>query len=412
MTDSLQVRGDPAADIGAVPESQGMPPGVSSGQRPERSETFDACVEEIRRWYVANENLDVMFALTNHLGRRLGLAPTSARALALSGLVGVGVRLSVVLIVTALAGKWTGLPWGRWAVILAIFALNDTTAPLMSPPLDVPMGPRVRAFVDDWTALIPVISRESDLRDLAGFAQRWIRLPVAAGTGVAVTALMMGASWLVSPEGMSDLPAGSIVLLALVLYEFGVATVYWGSLINWALLAREARYEHDLFWASPADSPEVRKIYRKTSTQGSGQAVWISIYLVSAVLVVSWSSPVVLPLAVGFVVIGYLTAIGFAVANRATVGRIVERIRQQRLQGLQSRIEEFGPRYAHLSPKESQELRELLVLHDRIRSVPVAPSTTHVVIRNVAGLILPTIMFIITVFGEVSAERFLDAILP
>jgi hypothetical protein len=32
--------------------------------------------------------------------------------------------------------------------------------------------------------------------------------------------------------------------------------------------------------------------------------------------------------------------------------------------------------------------------------------------RTAAALILPTIMFVVTVFGEVSAERFLDAILP
>ena len=412
MTDSLQVRGVPAAAVGAVPDSTQTPSAALPVHRPGRTEAFDACVEEIRRRYLAAENLDVMYVLTNRLHRRLGLAPRGVRAMALAGLVGVGVRLFVVLIVTALAGQWMGLPWGRWAVLLALLGLNDATMPFMAPPPDLPLGPRLRRIVDDWMALLPAISREADLRDLAGFTRRWIRLPVAVAAGVAVMALMLGASWIVTPTGMSELPAGSIFLLALVLYEFGNNTVYWGNVINWALLAREARYDHDLFWASPADAPEVRKVYRKTSTQGSAAALWISIYLVLAVLIVSWSSPAVVPLAAGFAVIGYLTTVGFAVANRASVRRIVERIRQERLQGLQRRIDEFGPRYTHLSPQESEELRELLLLHDRIADAPVAPSTTHVVIRNVAGLLIPTVMFVITVFGEVSAERFLDAILP
>jgi hypothetical protein len=33
-------------------------------------------------------------------------------------------------------------------------------------------------------------------------------------------------------------------------------------------------------------------------------------------------------------------------------------------------------------------------------------------VRTAVGLTIPTIMFLATVFGEVYAERFLDAILP
>lgn len=212
MTDSLKVRGDPASQARSVPESERMPPGVPSGQRPERTEEFDACVEEIRRRYMANSS-DVVYALVDRLRRRLGLASTSVRAMALAGLIGIGIRLAVVLLVTALAGQWTGLPWGRWMVVILFFGLMDAGGPLMAPPSDVPLGPRLRRIADDWTPLIPAISRESDLRELAAFTRRWIRLPVAVGAGVVVATLMLGASWLVSPAGMSGLPAGSIVLL-------------------------------------------------------------------------------------------------------------------------------------------------------------------------------------------------------
>ena len=62
--------------------------------------------------------------------------------------------------------------------------------------------------------------------------------------------------------------------------------------------------------------------------------------------------------------------------------------------------------------QESEQLRELLFLHDRIRDAPSSPSATHTLLRAAAGLIVPTIVFIITVLGEVSAERLLDTILP
>jgi hypothetical protein len=282
----------------------------------------------------------------------------------------------------------------------------------MAPPPGVPLGPRLRQIVDDWTALVPTIARESDLRDLAEFTRRWIRLPVAAGVGASVSAVMLASCWLFTPIGLQRLPVGSVVLLALVLFEFGLNVVFWGNLFNWIFMARESRYEHQLFWPSPADSPEVRKAMRKTTSQGFGAGLWITVYLVLSVFLVSWDSPLVLPLAIGFILIGYLAAICQAVISRASVRRIVERIRLQRLLGIQRRIEEFGSRYTDLTPQESDRLRDLLFLHDRIRNAPSAPAATHALARTAAGLLLPTIAFVITVFGEVSAERFLDAILP
>ncbi len=72
----------------------------------------------------------------------------------------------------------------------------------------------------------------------------------------------------------------------------------------------------------------------------------------------------------------------------------------------------FKPRFADLSPQESGQLRDLLTLHDKIRDAPTTPTTTHTVMHAAVGLIIPTIMFVVAVFGEVYTERILDAILP
>jgi hypothetical protein len=378
---------------------------------PEPTESFDACVEEIRRTYISS-GMDWIPRLADRIRRRAGLDARSVGALALGGMIPAGLRLAAMLAATALVADWTRVPWGTWAVILFLLALNDATTPLMVPLPDAPPGPRIQRLVEDWTALIPTIRRESDLRDLAEFTQRWLRVGVGAAVGVAVATLILAACWLFTPTALGALPAGSLVLLAVLLYEFGVNVVFWGNLVNWSFMARESRYDHQLFWPSPADAPEVRKAIRKTVVQGFGAGLWITIYLALSVFLVSWDSPLVLPLAVGFIVIGYLVAIGQAVSSRASVRTIVERIRLERMRGLQHRIETFGPNYTELSPQQSQELRDLLFLHDTIRNAPASPAAKHAVARTAAGLLLPTIAFVITVFGEVSAERLLDAILP
>ena len=411
MTDSgSRMLGSTAADAGTTPR-----PGLSlppfEGRRDEptgHTEAFDVYVEDLSKRL--GSNLPFLFPrLEDQIRRRLGVAPLSAGAAALTGLVAVGIRLGLALFATALAGEWTGVPWGRWAVILVFYGLFDATQPLRMPPLDVPSGPRFRRAMEDWWALLPTIVRESDLHELADFTRRWNRLPVAAAIGVAVATIMLGACWLFTPTAMSELPAGSIVLLAILLYDFGSEVV---NPVDWAIMAREARYDHHLFWPSPVDSPEVQNAVRMTNLFGLTTGIWMTINLVLAVVLVSWDSPLVLPLAVGFIVLGYLTAISSTLGFRASIQKIVQRARHQRLQGLRHRIEAFEPRYTDLSSQESEQLRDLLALHNTIRDGPNTPTTTHTVMHALVGLIIPTVLFVVAVFGEVYAERILDAILP
>ena len=412
MTDSGSgVLGSTAADAGTTPKpGPSLPPFEARHDEPTgRSAGFDAYVEDIRKRL--GSDIPFLFPrLEDQIRRRLRVAPMSAGAAALAGLAGVGIRLALVLFATALVGQWAALPWGPWAVILVLYGLYDATQPLRTPPLDVPSGPRIRRAMEDWTALLPTIVRESDLQELADFARRWYRLPVAAAIGVAVATIMLGACWLFAPTAMSELPAGSIVLLAILLYDFGSEVV---NPVDWAIMAREARYDHHLFWPSPVDSPEVQKAMRMTNLLvGVATGMWMTIHLVLVVVLVSWDSPLVLPLAVGFIVLGYLTAISSTLGFRASIQKIVQRARHQRLQGLRHRIEAFEPRYTDLSSQESEQLRDLLALHNTIRDGPNTPTTTHTVMHALVGLIIPTVLFVVAVFGEVYAERILDAILP
>jgi hypothetical protein len=266
--------------------------------------------------------------------------------------------------------------------------------------------------MEDWTALLPTIVSESDLRDLYEYIRRWNRPMVSTAWGAVVTAIMLTAGWWLTPVAMGELPVGSIVLLAWLLFDFGATMIYMGVVLNWAYMAREARYDHHLFWPSPADSPEVTKAMRKVTAQGSATGFWITVVLVLTVVLVSWESPLLLSLGAGFIVIGYLALFGAALSNRSSVQRIVQRVREQRLEGLRERIDEFGPDYTDLSLQESEQLRDLLFLYDQIRDAPTTPTTTRTVMATAVGLIIPTILFLATVLSEVYAERFLDSVLP
>jgi hypothetical protein len=367
-------------------------------------------VAEIRLLYGSES--DLLSLWEDAIRRRIGLPAASLGAAALAFTIHAGTRLTAALAVTVFFGDWSAIPWARWAAIVTVFGLIAAVWAYMRPPPDDSSRAELWRIIEDWTALIPAIAQESDLRDLARLTRRWIRPSRSIATGVVVASTMMFVSSVYAPDALRALPIGSSVLLALLLYEFGATVVFWGNLFNRAFMAREARYEHRLFWPSPADSPEVKKIMRKTTSQAFIAGWWITVFLVTSGVLVGWNSPLVLPLALGFVVIGYLTTIGMAVSNRASVHTIIERSRQQRLGVLRQRIDTFESRFLELSPPEAEELQRLLFLHDKIRDAPAAPADSRTFLRTAAALIPPTVMFVITVFGEVSAERLLDAILP
>jgi hypothetical protein len=328
----------------------------------------------------------------------------------LAGLTGVAIRLAAALLVTALAGQWAGIPWGRWAVLLACLGLFDAWRTQVCPPSDVEPLPGARRIVAGWTALLPTVAREADVADLAAFTRRWDRLSVAAATGVAVAAIVLLGCWRVASAGLSELHPGSLVLLAFLLYEFG--TLVFGQLFWWALIRRQSGYDHRLFGLSPADSPEVRMARQHMPGQSFEFGGTFTVMLVLAWVLTSWDSPLVLPLGVAFLVTGYLTIIGSALGDRAAIRRIVERSRDQQLDGLQRQIEPYWSRYPQLTPQEGEQLRGLAELHTLIRDAPTTTATSRSLWRTMAGLVLPTVVFALTVLAEVSAERFLDTILP
>ena len=278
--------------MNTVPESGHiLQPDSPRLEQPAGREAIDAGVEEIRKRY-GSETSFLFPYVEDRLARRLGLAPKSPGAVALAGLTSVGVRLGLALLATALVGDWAEIPWGRWAPILAFWGFFEATQPWRTPPVDVPMGPTVKRMLEDMTPLLPAMVRESDVRDLAAFMRRWDRLPIAATVGVMVATLMVWSGWQFTPTALNELPVGSIVLLAFLLYEFGAVMVF-GGLVEWGFRVRQAKYDYHLFWPSPGDSPEVRKAMQMWNLRAL--AFWTTVLLVLGVFLVSWDSSLLIP---------------------------------------------------------------------------------------------------------------------
>lgn len=368
-----------------------------------RTAAFDEAVDAAREMFFEGDSL--IPGLGALLRRRVG-GPGHERGVAvLQALAGVSIMLGSALAVTLALDQWGIVPWGRWAVVLVLYGGLEAF-------VGWPLSPGMRRKTQDWTALLPTMRWESDVRELTEHTRRLQRLPRRTAGGLAVAAAMLGVSVVLAPGALGQVPAGSVVLLAWLLLEFGSTPIYWGVLVNWAFITREARYDHDLFWASPADSAEVQRAMHKVGEHGLAAGWWITMSVVMAVVLVGWASPLVLPLAVGFVGVGYVAAIGAALGWRGSVRRIVERSRAERLALLRASIDGFESRITDLTPEEAERLGHLLRLHDRIRDAPASPSAAHTLSRTALALVVPTVTFVITVFGEVSAERLLDSLLP
>ena len=262
----------------------------------------------------------------------------------------------------------------------------------------------------DFTALVPTIVHESGVRQLALFTRRWYRLRVSAVVAATVALTILVACFLAAPTALTGLPIGSLALLALLLYDFGELT--FQNLYAVRFMGREAQLDHRLFWPSPVDAVEVQDEMRVWGTMQFMVGIGVTVSLAFAVVLVSLDSALVPPLAAGFVVWGYVTTLASVVGVRSSVRTIVTRIRDRNLAVLQRRIDAYGPRFAALSPREADDVERLISLHASLRDAPSSPGTSQALVHAVVALVIPTAMFVVTVFGEVIAERFLDALLP
>ena len=169
-------------------------PILESDEARPRSDEFNTLVAEIRRRYALDTK--VFRSLTDQIRRRLGLAPLSMSAVVLAGVLGLAIRLALVLLITAVVGDWAGIPWSRWILVLICLASIDAFETFSAPPIDLPARPVFVRTIEAWTALLPTVKEETDLRELAEYFRRWTRPVVSLRVGVTVATMMLVTVWL------------------------------------------------------------------------------------------------------------------------------------------------------------------------------------------------------------------------
>lgn len=359
-------------------------------------------VQEIQDWLMSPANYTVG-RLGVLVARPFGVAPSSNRGAALTGLASTTFRFVLPVLAGFVVGDLAGSPVGRWAVVAGLLGL-----------LDFAMARRMRKSDRahmNLLALVETMEHDDDVEALRQLVKRRWRLGLNMAFATTASGIAMASFALVAPSALSELDVGSAVLLGIVAYELGeFVALYIGFLP--AFLAKLARSEHRLFWLSPLDSDPVRRTLHSAGINYGLVGLAVTQYVVLSAFLVSVDSALLVPVAGTFTVIGYV-AVGVAVVQTRRAARtIASRVRDRHLRALEDRIDGFGSRLGSLSPTEGDELRHLVETYRAVREMPTNPSRSETFGHAAVALVIPTLGFFLAVMSEVYAERLLDTLLP
>lgn len=107
-----------------------------------------------------------------------------------------------------------------------------------------------------------------------------------------------------------------------------------------------------------------------------------------------------------------MVTVGGLVAIRSGVRSIVCLTRDQTLQRLQHRIDQYEPHLEELTPDQWRQLEGLIATYQAARDTPTSPSGEQTLGRALSALAIPTVGFLLAVLAEVYAERLLNQVMP
>lgn len=362
-----------------------------------------AALEEIRTRLVSPSSAFLFGRLATVTARVLRLDSTSVPAAAATVVMSAGIRLALPTAVTLAFGTWAEAQVGRWAVVAVVLGLMDAGS--------MRRHRESRQSMQDFTALLATIDRARDLQQLRAFTRRWYQLRVSSVVSAAISALILLACGLAAPAELRAVPVGTVALLGLIAYEVG-ELLFFQLAFMVPFLRKETRFEHRLFWLSPVDSTPVRKMVQSAASGLFLTGLGVTGYLVLALFLVTPASALLMTLVAAFTATGYASTLISMVGVRTSVGTIARRVRDQRMDLLQRRIDHFGPRVDQLSQAESEDLQRLIATYMAVRDAPISPKGSEALGHAAKALLIPTLGFFLAVLSEVYAERLLDQLIP
>lgn len=286
----------------------------------------------------------------------------------------------------------------RWVVVAIVCAMTYVPGATVGPT------------IAEMLTLNRTLVNESDLRRVVAFSRRWHRVRVTVVVAVVYAAVVLLIARLLADTGLGEFPIGSAALLVLILYEAGELAN--GSITMLGLLRIESKFPHRLYWPSPVDSLALRITLRGLARMDLIRGVIVTVYIVFMMVLLSFDSPLLVPVVIALVAIHYFTIIASVVVTRASVRRIVQQAKEGHTRELKRRITSLAADPYDLTETSYDEFERLNRLHNLIRDAANGPRTARVAGRAVSALIVPTIGLLITVIGEQYTGRFFEKILP
>lgn len=331
--------------------------------------------------------------------RRWAIDPLSWMGRLANILFVVLVMLGIPLAVTAITGGWLEAPVLTWAAVALVFGV-----------LGVAIYPPFRNAIDEFLSLHRAMADEAGLRRLIAWDRRMFSIRNTWLAGAAFSLAVLAMMFLGQLPNPIPVPAGSIVLGAIILFSVGeiVYSVF--------MLGIESRmlsdYDYHLYRLSPIDSVPLQRSIAGSGQIGALVGIIATIWIVSLVALLPRQSSPAAQMALILLVVAYVST-GFGIlVPRLAMRRIIQLEKMREMAPLQRRLDHLTARVGELSDVEYEELQHLKDVHDAIRdsSENVLPLAT--IGQLVSSLILPTIAFVAAVAGEVVLGGFLERFLP
>jgi hypothetical protein len=355
-----------------------------------------ALAEQYAERHKTTSNYVLAWWTTARLRGRLGVAPGTWAAHAVSFALVVVLLLGAPLAVTAATGDWAVAHVRTWVVVAVAFGL-----------LGIAIEGPFREAIDTFLSLHRVIVDPAGLRGLIAWDRRWfsVRASVPAA-GVFATGMLAALYVLGRRLPGPRVPAGTVVVAAMLLYQVGEI------LYAVSMLGLESRmldkYDYELYRLGPIDSIAVRRSIRGSNRIALLVGLVATCFILGFVLLLSTQTRLVAPLALAMLVVTYVaTAIG-VVMPRLAIRRIIQAEKERELAPLQARLDAYMARITELTEDEHKALTRLKTTHDAIRD----SSENVLPIRNIGQLlssvVLPTLTFAATTAGRAYITRLLE----
>lgn len=341
------------------------------------------------------ENYLLIYFLIFALLRRARLAPLdkgpgptrisvqlAALLLVAAGIVGAPVAL------TAMLDEWELAPVGTWAAVGLSFGL---VVVLMYRPL--------LAALDNFLCLHRAVADEAGLRRLIAWERRFfhrrIAIPAAFGFSGGLLAYLY---YLERYSGEKPMAWGTALVGFLLLY--GVGEIIY-SVVLLALessVLRDCNYR--VYKLSPLDSVALRRAIRGSSQLGLLVSLMATLFIVGFVALLEDRPVMVTQVGLFLVALSYLATLAGVLLPRLAIKSIVQRHKEAELAPLQERLDALTARLEAMSEEEFEKYKRIKEAHDTIRDATEEVLPLRVLGRLVGALVLPTLTFVASRFGE------------